>query len=78
MTTWRDWEGSYEDYLVCEQLKESIAVLTDALRKISLELLKAGETTPELWHSDNEKQAFKQFTKMGIFGMDAIARSSLK
>ena len=67
--------NNYDKLQIAER---KVEILTEALRNMSLELLKAGETAPQLWHSDNEKQAFKQFTKMGSYGMDAIDKSMVK
>lgn len=53
--------------------QERIEKLTQALRKISLELIAAGNTEPQPWHSSNEKNAFPIFKRMGEDGMNVIA-----
>ena len=52
---------------------ERIEKLTETLRKISLELITAGSTEPQPWHSSNEKNAFPIFKRMGEAGMETIA-----
>lgn len=53
--------------------QERIKLLTETLRKISLELIAAGSVEPQPWHSSNEKSAFPIFKRMGEEGMNAIA-----
>lgn len=53
--------------------QERIEKLTKTLRRISLELIAAGNTEPQPWHSSNEKNAFPIFKRMGEVGMEIIA-----
>lgn len=55
-----------------------IEVLTEALAKLSNSLIAAGNTEPQLWHSDNEKRAFVVMKRMGEDGLMAIARSLME
>jgi len=53
--------------------QERIDKLTKTLQKISLELIAAGNTEPQRWHSSNEKSSFPILKRMGEEGMLAIA-----
>lgn len=53
--------------------QQRIDLLTETLRKISLELIAAGSVEPQPWHSSNEKNTFPILKRMGEVGMDTIA-----
>ena len=55
-----------------------VEILTEALAKLSNELIVAGNTEPQMWHSDNEKKAFVVMKRMGDEGLLAIARSLME
>lgn len=55
-----------------------VEILTEALAKLSNELIAAGNTEPQPWHSDNEKRAFVIMKRMGDDGLLAIARSLME
>lgn len=61
-----------------ERLQGANTVLHDALVKLSSELVAAGATVPQPYHSWNEKQAFGIMTRMGQHGMEAVARSMME
>lgn len=65
-------------YAEIDSLKESKKLLTEALAKLSNELIAAGNTEPQMWHSDNEKKAFVIMKRMGDEGLLAIARSLME
>lgn len=65
-------------YAEIDSLKESNKILTEALAKLSNELITAGNTEPQMWHSDNEKKAFVIMKRMGDDGLLAIARSLIE
>lgn len=62
-------------YADIDTLKARNEILTEALTKLSNELIAAGSTEPQMWHSDNEKRAFVIMKRMGEEGRTAIARS---
>lgn len=61
-----------------ERLQGANTVLHDALVKLSSELVAAGATVPQPYHSWNEKQAFGIMARMGQHGMEAVARSMME
>lgn len=65
-------------YAEIDSLKERNKLLTEALAKLSNELIAAGNTEPQMWHSDNEKRAFVVMKRMGDDGLLAIARSLME
>lgn len=42
-----------------------VEILTQTLAKLSNELIAAGNTEPQPWHSDNEKRTFVVMKRMG-------------
>lgn len=58
-----------------EKLRSDNIVLREALTKLSNELIAAGATKPQDWHSDNEKRSFVIMTRMGQYGKEALART---
>lgn len=65
-------------YADIDSLKSRNEILTEALAKLSNELIAAGNTEPQMWHSDNEKRAFVIMKRMGDDGLLAIARSLME
>lgn len=65
-------------YAEIDCLRDRNKILQDALVKLSSELVAAGATVPQPYHSWNEKQAFGIMARMGQHGMEAIARSMME
>ena len=61
-----------------ESLQKANVILSEALAKLSNELIAAGNTEPQMWHSDNEKRAFVVMKRMGEHGLLAISRSLME
>ena len=61
-----------------DSANKRVEVLTEALAKLSNELIAAGNTEPQMWHSDNEKRAFVVMKRMGEDGLLAISRSLME
>lgn len=55
--------------------EKRVEILTEALAKLSNELIAAVNTEPQMWHSDNEKRAFVVMDKMGEYGLQQHQRS---
>lgn len=56
-------------------LQNANHVLGDALLKLSTQLLRAGATEPQPYHSWNEKQAFIIMSQMADYGLQQYNRS---
>ena len=75
---WKVWEKACTSQALTSCDSQAVAILRDALAKVSHSLVAAGNVRPQAWHSDNEKRAFVIMKAMGEEGLEAIARSLLE